>query len=258
MDDVDLLVKAKDMWRVYKALSRADIKLQKISWDEAKYRNGSIILEVKSKMSDLPKLNPWADASRVAIASIGTLTLSPEVFLAHICLHADRHFTNRGRARLLWWFDIARLLEHYRDKFKWNYVIQIAREHEVEEAIHRVLHMAKEDLGAYIPMSVFSQLKSEGTTISACELLHPSDDLIAEQMMERTQNWQQDSLSFFSGKSANRGITYHFLRGVFPCRAYMMEHYSVKSPNRVYFYYLSRIGTGTIKSLRKLLNFLIA
>jgi len=77
----------------------------------------------------------------------------------YLYLHADHHFGKRPTVRLLWWFDIVELLNHYREEFNWAYVVQMARKYEVAGIIHRVLHMDREDLNARIPMDVLGQFE---------------------------------------------------------------------------------------------------
>ena len=154
-----------------RVLSRTGFKLRSLYWNEAKYRNGSVILEVKSKMGDIPKLNPWTNISRVTLASADTRVLNPEVFLIHICLHAERHFRLTQAAILLWWFDITELLKRYREKFDWDYVIRIVREHKVEKAVHGVLHMAREDFRACILFSSSNEKMSKVRLNRLCNLI---------------------------------------------------------------------------------------
>lgn len=253
MDDIDLLVRDRDILRIYRVLSRAGLELREISWDHVKYRSGSIPFELKNRMNDLPKLNPWANVCHVKIASTDTLVLRPEAFLVHVCLHADCHFNQAGAARLLWWFDITELLKYYGGKFNWDYVIQIARKHKVDGAIHRVLYMAREDFGAPIPLDVLSQFKDNSTNISAYEMLSSSKVSIDEQTETRDQQLCLPLL-YISNKRASHGIIYHFLRGVFPCKQSMVQRYSIGSPSRVYFYHLARISGGFVKVAKKLLK----
>ncbi len=256
MNDVDFLVRDRDMWRVPRVLSQVGFELRKIMWSQTIYVNESIPIEVKSKMGDFPNLDPWVNVSRVTLASNDTLILRPEVFLIHLCLHTERHLSRTQVAILLWWFDITELLERYREKFDWDYVIRIVRENEVAEAVHRVLHMAREDFGARIPTDVLSQVGGNGATISASQILYSSDVLMDKQTTAQSQTSRsKPPLLNTPARRSYSNVIHHILRDAFPCREYMMQRYSIKNPILVYFYYPARISVNIARVVKKLIRY---
>jgi hypothetical protein len=255
MFDVDLLVKTEDIWRIDKLLSQAGYESniaslfskRHIRWvRHIKYRIGAIRVEFHPKIYELPNLDPWVNASAAKIASIDTLILRSEDFLLHLCLHVLDHYLRRDSPRLIQWCDIAEFLKHYKEQIHWDYVIQTAKENQVEGPVYSVLHVIDQWFGGQVPANIFNELKNDGINISINDVLNPTQN----------QSQQTDSLlpyiSFTSKIPSIYSKIYHVFRCIFPCREYMMCHYSVARPRRVYLYYFIRIGKGVIKVVKTL------
>jgi hypothetical protein len=135
------------------------------------YSNPVISLELHPKIYELPKLNPWPRVASAAIASTDTFRLESEDLLLHTCLHANHHLL-AGSARLIWWCDIVEILRYYKQNLNWDYVIQVAKKHRVEEAMHRILNSINEWFGWYVPADVLSQLSKHNIPIPLNEMIH--------------------------------------------------------------------------------------
>ena len=259
MNDVDLLVKGQDIWKTDKILSQlgyeSDIAFllskRHSQWTQhVTYKGRNTLIEVHpDRIYELPNLNPWANAAAVTIASAEVLILGPEDFLLHLCLHLDRHLRNDRSTRLIWWCDIEAVLKHYRRELNWEYTMRIAKEHRVEGAVHRILHVVHQELGGYVPPHVLSQLKDNGAVISINDVVRFTG--------ESTTSGQKDLelnlfLSFISRVPSIHGRVYHFFRCIIPCRERMIYSYSITRPNSVYFYYFIHIAKFVAKAAKAL------
>jgi hypothetical protein len=251
------LIKAEDFWRIDEILSGAEFKSDKeillsrhhIYWvRHIAYISKAIQLELHPKISELPKLRPWANVAHAKIASVDTLVLGPEDLLLHACIHLLDHMYIREESLgyLIWWYDIALLLEFYREELNWDYVMRVVKEHEIEKSINRVLRATSQWAGSHVPAEVLGQLADDGVFISLNDIMN----------QEQVQKSKTDSLlpyiPFISGIRSIRGRIYHIFRSVLPCREYMMHRYALKTRNSLYFYYFIRIGLGVVRAFRTL------
>jgi len=269
MGDVDLLVKGKDIWRVDELLSQLGyesdtsfssfLSKRHVQWTRhVRYTNRKPGIEVHPIISEFPNLNPWINASPATIASTNTFILDAEDFLLHLCIHIDHHLRDGGLAKLIWWCDIAEFLKHYRKELNWDYVIRIAKKHQVEGAIHRILHVINGWFDGHVLANVLSQLKDDGIIISINDVLHPAKKSTKEQKkseQKQVQPQKRELDSFLSSISRIPSIhnkIYHVFRSIFPCREFMIHRYDVTRPNCVYFYYFIRISKVAIKAVKAL------
>ena len=266
MNDVDLMVKAEDIWRADEALMQSGCRRTSFPWSKRHvqwgrcfrnlgYMKRGVRIESHVGIPDLPDLDPWIGARPVIVNSTDAFILCPDNLLLHLCLHLDRH-TTFDSPSLLWCCDIGMVLEHYQGEFDWDYVMRIAREHQVEGAIHRILYMIHEGFHGLVPMDVLAGLKSDGVTISINDVLYPDEEL-GKKLRPSLPLWL---LGFLSIPSVHDKI-YHVYKKFFPCREFMIVKFSITRPGLVYFYYPIRIyriiatGMKTIfQSLTRLKN----
>lgn len=260
MIDVDILVKAEDMLRTDKVLTQSGYKSniatffskRHITWrrhvdysDEAK----QIHVEIHPRISDLPDLDYWTNAVPAKIASTDVLILGAEDFLLHLCLHVDHHIRLSGSAELIRWYDIAEVLKHYEEEFDWNYVIRIARKQGAEGVIRSILHVINEWFDGHVPVDVLSRLKGDGAVISINDMPY-----IVKELTSRKEGLASGSLLpsllFIPRIPSIHNKIYHIFRLTFPCREFMIQHYSVVRPKFAYFYYLIRIGELAIEAIQ--------
>lgn len=254
MCDVDLLVRRNDIWKTSEVFSQLGYENKPSSspkrcmqWiRNVKYMNRLIYVEIHPNVYELPHLAPWINASPKAIASTdNTFILGAEDFLLHLCLHLNHHFKT-GTHRLIWWYDIAEVLERYQRELDWNYAIRIAKEHRVEEVIHSILCVINERFHADVPAEVLSQLKNGGIVISINDVLHPAR--VRDRELVSLSSW----LSAISRIPSIHSKIHYLFRWVFPSREFMIHHYSLARPNRVCFYYFVRIGEAIAKAVKAL------
>ena len=252
MCDVDLLVKGEDIWQTGKILlqlgygdfSLLSSKRYSQYTKHTTHASGRACIEVHPKIYELPHLDPWINASpAAAVSTDNTFILGVEDFLLHLCLHLDDHYRG-GRHRLIWWYDIAEILNFYREVINWSYVIRVAREHQVGEDIHRVLYMVDESFHADVPAEVFSQLGNGCATVSINDVLNSG----------KTQDRDTYTISSFrstiSGIPSIHGKIYYIFRKIFPRREYMRCH-PVTHSNRAGLHYFTRIVVNLRSVIRK-------
>jgi hypothetical protein len=257
MFDVDLLIKAEDFWRIDEILSGAGFKSDKrillskrhIYWvRHIAYMSKAIQLELHPKIYELPNLRPWTNVAHAEIASVDTLVLGPDDLLLHACIHLLDHMYIRedSSGYLIWWYDIASILKFYQEELNWDYVMRVAKEHEIEALINRVLRATGEWAGSYVPAEVLGQLADDGVFISLNDIMNQG------QVQESETASLLPYVPFISGIRSIKGRIYHIFRSIFPFREYMMHRYAVKTPNSLYFYYFIRMGLGVVKALKTL------
>jgi len=260
MIDVDILVKAEDMLRTDEVLTQSGYKSniatffskRYIMWrrhvhysDEAK----QFCAEIHPGISDLPDLDYWKNASHAKIASTDTLILGAEDFLLHLCVHVDVHICLSGSAELIRWYDIAELLKHYEKDLNWDYVIRIAKEKKVEGVIHSILHVINEWFNGNVPVDILDQLRENGTAIPINDMPYTVKELTSKKKSHDSRTLLP-SLLFIPRIPSIHNKIYHIFRIIFPCREFMMQHYSVVRPKCVYFYYPIRIGELAIEAIQ--------
>lgn len=256
MSDVDIIVRAEDAWRIDEVLEPLGYESDAISKHHVKWlphivKSKFLEIDINPVIFELPKLDPWVNAKRVKISGDEVFILGPEDFILHILLHLDRHHIEDGCCNLIWWFDIKRLLENYSVEINWDYIIQVAREHQVESSVKRVFDAIDRWFGVSVPADVLSQLKSSGLITSIKGILEPPE-------IDRRDYKELDSV-LLSLSSTERlpsfwKKVYHIFKSMFPDKEHIMRRYSVKHPKMVYFYYLVRAYEVFIKGIKAFLK----
>lgn len=270
MHDVDLMVKPEDIWRADEALMqsgyrRTMVPLSKrhMQWGLVRrhlvHMKEGVKIETHVRIPELPDFDPWISARPITMNSTDVFMLCPDDLLLYLCVHLDSH-TRAGLPRLLWCCDIAMVLKCYQGEFDWDYVTRIAREHQVEGAIQRILHMINEEFHGLVPMDVLTGLKCDNVTISINDVLYPN-----EELRKKLPPLQLLPLLDFSGIPSVHNKIYHVFRIFFPCREYMMYSFPAARTGLIHLYYPIHIGretvriikaVGTIRSLLQLLMYL--
>ncbi|MFC1718214.1 nucleotidyltransferase family protein [Candidatus Poribacteria bacterium] len=262
MWDIDLMVKVEDVWRADEALIQSGCRRTMFPWSKRHmqwahgfrhlgYMKGGIEVEIHVGIPELPDLDPWISARPATINSTDAFILSPENFLLNLCLHLDRHI-HFDSLSLLSFCDIAMALKRYQEELDWHYVMRIVREHQVEESIHRILHVINEGFHGLVPVDVLAGLKSDGVTISINNVLYP-DEEPKRMLPPSLSSWLLD----FSRIPSVRNKIYHIYKKLFPCREYMIQYSPGTRPSLVYFYYPVRLCKEAVRTIRGLLQLLM-
>ena len=265
MADVDLLAKGEDIWKVdsvltqlgYKSNAATLLSKRHAEWAQhIEYENGTTCIEVHpARIYELPRLDPWENAFPAKIASIDALILGPEDMLLHLCLHLDRHRINERSTALIWWFDVARVLEHHQGELDWDYVMRVAEKHQARRAIYHLLHLVNRWFDGPVPANVLSWPEGCGRTISINDVLRFTKGPILDPRKPELDSF----LSYISRVPSIHDKIYHILRGVFPCREYVMHRYSKAPAKSIYFCYFAHmrvVATRVVKAFCQLRRYL--
>ncbi|MBC2717241.1 MAG: nucleotidyltransferase family protein [Desulfobacteraceae bacterium] len=255
MGDVDLIVKSKDWSKIDTILLQLGFSnvtpplrsKRHIQWiQHIKHMSKVTLYEIHPEIYELQNHNPWLTASPATIAATDTLILGSEDFLLHLCLHIDRHL-REGITKLIWWFDIAMGIKHYRKELNWDYVIQIAKKHKVEGSVHRILYVINEWFDGQVPANVLNRLKDDSIPLSFLDVL--------QQVPLQNREFDLFLTDISRIPSIHDKIYYGF-KTFFPCREFIIQTYSVTRPNLVYFYYFIHISIIAIKAFYQLPRYL--
>lgn len=102
----------------------------------------------------------WQRAEPLDFEGVSTLVLSPEDFLIALCFHLA---FNHRLCGPLWFSDIARFLECYKNKLSWKDLVQLAGDYENAKSVFYCLKYLNEKQGVAIPREVLNKLRPKKT-----------------------------------------------------------------------------------------------
>ena len=261
MTDIDLLVKYKDIQKVDKALLQLGYESEIVSslerheqWMKhvtyVKRLEGAddiSSIDIHTRLFEIPDLDPWLKTSRVNINSIDALMLGAEDLLLHLCVHLHFNLSRNGESRLLWWHDIAKVLEYYQNILDWDYIMQAIQKYHIGKPVYHVLRAASEWFNVDVPAKVLQPTANKDPAISITDVLHPTvvmNDPEVKQLIS--------SISAVSRIPAVHSRIYYVFRRLIPDREFMMDRYSISRPKLVYLYYPMRLIQGGWTALKTL------
>lgn len=177
----------------------------------------------------------WQTAKTVMLAGEKVLVFSPEYQLLHLCLHLSNHF-KYGTIRLIWFYDIARLVSLHSEQINWEYFNKICKRYAVTGIVFHVLQLTDKYIGIDVPVNIRELIYSESHGIQ--------DEFLFQLMKKPEDELSNESLYFL--KNIRRGLTVrnsvfnkikYIASYFFPSGEYMIQRYSVKKPVWVWIYY---------------------
>ncbi len=249
MGDVDLLVQKKDLDQIHQQLTTLGYTSRPY-WLEAEHDlSHSLPPFSKPNAADLDVHwdfeNPdspfkvdndglWQRAIPVKIAGVDVLSLSPEDFLLHLCMHTSYHHHFVSGLRSL--CDLSATLNTYQSILNWP--LFLARTHKwgVERCVFLSLYLAQLLVGAQILPGLLDQLKpvDYDSRIETWAIQQIFSELKHQPYVSinLAKTWKQRN---FLAKVAL------FISFIFPSRSTMSTKYPV-APNslKIYFYYPRR------------------
>ena len=166
MYDIDILVHKEDFPLVEDRLSSLGY-INSSSYPEDFHKDNMMvdvhwdlmnITRVKSRKKschiDLAKV--WEDSRFIEIGGQKTRILSPEHCLMDLCLHLALH---HGLSGLIWFVDIARFIEYYKNEINWNRFLENSLRYKIYKPIFYTLFYVKKNFGQEIPEFVLCGLK---------------------------------------------------------------------------------------------------
>jgi hypothetical protein len=173
MSDVDLLVQPCDARRALKLLDDLGCRrgvglIRDDFFPKYHYEVEVIVPSVRPMRIDLHArpLRPlriarvmpddalWKDAREVRLGAATALIPRPEYNFIHLAAHAAYH----GCSRLIWLYDIKRIVEVFGDTMDWSLVVARCREWRLSLAVRTALAQAAAIFGPVCPAEVLKEL----------------------------------------------------------------------------------------------------
>ena len=261
MSDVDLLIRAPDLPRVQEMLmargyaSYPDRAREfDRSFGRAKMFTRQtpypLSIDLHWRLLEWPRGQPatlltewlWGRAVERRVAGIPALVLSPEAQVLHLTSHLAKHRWQR----LLWFYDIAQVLQCYEEELDWDLILAKATEFEILKALQVTLAKTVELLAPPLPPGVLERLESESVGLRG---------KAAFALLTARDNYAAILLSFIARDSLLRKA--RFLATVaFPSAEFMIERYQLSDRRKLPLYYAYRLGSWFYPLLRSLLSVL--
>jgi hypothetical protein len=254
MGDVDLLVQKNDLEKIRKQLTALGYTSRQY-WLEAEHDlSHSLPPFSKPNAADLDVHwdfeNPdslfkididglWQRAVPARVAYADVLSLSPEDFLLHLCMHTSYH--HRFESGLRSFCDLAATLETYQSNMDWTLFRAHAKEWGVERCVFLSLHLAQLLVGAQPPIGLL-------------DLLRPADyetkfeDWAIEQTFPRVTQEQYVSVNvarFWGARSFPQKMARLFSTA-FPSPNMLSTKFPVSPNSKMIIFYYPRLWYGLI------------
>ena len=186
----------------------------------------------------------WERTTQATVGEQTARVLLPEAQLLQLAAHLALHHSGEG---MLWSFDIALLLERYRDRIDWDEVIEAAHSFGLDQIVKTTLAQVFEIWGVSVPDRARFVLKRDRPSVTAHLL-----SVVHTAAYDGTRaTWDALSTPGFRNKLAYLRLL------VFPSSDYMRERYAVSDTRWLPLYYIRRIGTGTSMLLRSVFSIAI-
>ena len=291
MNDIDILVKKKDLAQTIGSIRELGFSTPKMDYDKESgsitrpdtalskmvevaieeiednygyhidfYNPNSYRVEIHWDIIDkdcglsIDNEGIWKRAEKRAISGVPAYVMSIEDLLVYLCIHeASAHLFTLYPLRTF--FDIDEIITRFSEKIRWDLVEKIANDFGAVNHIYLVLLLAKQIAGTDVPDSFFNRIKPDS---------YNEDYSKTALINVFSERFETDSISAGSLFSLwkNKGIAYRIkilYTAVFPNRIKLAKEFLVeaKSP-RIYLYYFARLfkllkshGKETMKLLLK-------
>ncbi|MDR7666855.1 nucleotidyltransferase family protein [Methanosarcina sp. Z-7115] len=276
MNDIDLLVKEKDLQKAKRELTKLMYFTPKIIFPTKLHEQfqmacsnelppfvhetRKICIEIhwdiqppqSSYKVDINEF--WNSAKSIKIDDIEALTFAPEDILQHLCLHLHKHINSSSAPPakpLRDYCDIAEVIKHYKETINWESLIKSSNDHRIEEPIFQGLYIANKYFEAFVPENVLQRLCVKSTIV-----FEKMFKIVIENNLNRKN--QLDVIYYLTNLKLING-TCNKVRiifgDIFPSKEFMIYRYSIKDEKQVYKYYLIRLGTAVLWGLDALWQF---
>jgi len=254
MYDIDILIHREDFPLVEERLKRLGY-MNSSSYPEDFHKDNMMvdvhwdlmnITRVKSRSKsyciDIDEV--WRSSRFIEINGRRVRILSPEHCLIDLCLHLTLH---HGLSGLIWFVDIARLIEYYKNEIDWNRFLDESLKYKIYKPIFYTLCYVREVLGQGIPQSVLNRLKPEKQNFLERKIF----DLILSGV-------SLENIRFFFSLSAMQSLPDRltFLREIaLPSPKVLSARYDIPSARyipRGYVIHFRSIASSVFKLLQKL------
>jgi len=250
--DIDMLIHQQD-FPVVKAGLEGLGYFNSVFYREDFYQD-NIMVDVHEELINITRIKSRRNAHRIDMDEVwrrslaieinrqNARILSPEHTLMELCLHLTLHHGLQG---LIWFVDIARLVEYYKNEIDWNKFIKETSDYRINRPVYYALFYVNKILRQDIPEYVLNQLKPERQNLLERKIFNL---ILSGRTLENirffftltTMENLRDKLSFF------REIT-------FPSTKTLSAKYNISSRVSLPFYYIIHFNS-ILSSFLKLLQ----
>jgi hypothetical protein len=250
MEDVDLLARKDDLQRIENMLLEAGYlpkdRHRTIAEDNHHFAyhhpRKDMFLEIHWSLlpaqsnSGMEMEDLWRRARPVTVAGAGGMALSNEDLVLCLCLHTARHSAQGMQVSML--CDIGEILRHLGQQLDWQEIVSRAQQWGISRAVHMILLLARELIGADVPEERLAALKTDDFDERYFEL--------AKEQFLVTSPGQADIRSpYLAQLQASKGWRWKskmVCERLLPPRATMARFYPPAANSwKLYFYYPVRI-----------------
>jgi hypothetical protein len=128
----------------------------------------ALLSDPRFSWNEADALTVWERATKLSVGGRAALGLCPEDLLLYLAMHLAVH---HGLAGLLWYWDLARLLERWEGNLDWTAVADRASRWRVRRAVYFALRGCHDLFGVSAPAAVMSRLRPRGPRASALHWL---------------------------------------------------------------------------------------
>jgi hypothetical protein len=184
----------------------------------------------------------WDNALEQRVAGIPALVLSPEGQILHLTSHLAKHCWQR----LLWFYDIAQLIQYYEDQLDWDMILAKAEEFEVLRALQVTLARSVELLAVSVPSELLKRMESKRVSLR---------EKASFTFLTDRDTHAKILLSVISKDSLLRKLRF-LVTVAFPSAEYMIERYQLSDRRKLPLYYAYRLSNWFYFLLRYLFSVL--
>lgn len=247
MSDIDLFVHQEDIPVLEKALLELGYVyfdpfkkeiLKELSCGLQFSKEGRFSLEINWDMIQLERIKGvvkfdntdlWKYSSIYDAGSLSFRVLKPEMQILTLAFH---HFLH-GFIRLIWLYDIAKLVEVYGSQMDWELMIALSKRYKIKYLTWFVLDASQTLLGAAVPSWVLEKTGPSSFKKSLYKRLIKEEDILFHPCTRKSsKRYLADVFlmdGFLNGMRVIKNI-------VFPSKAWIANHYDLENSNATRLY----------------------
>lgn len=200
----------------------------------------SLVSDPRFSWNEAAARSLWQRATKIPVGTSEVLSLCPEDLLVYLAVHLAVH---HGLAGLLWYWDLARLLEGWSAKLDWDAIAARATGWRVKRAVYFALRGCDTLFGVSAPRRVMSRLRPRGPRAAALRWLVRRCDAARLKRLEHV-------IALLLVDRA-RDVIASIARVVFPSYAWLRARYETAGPSLAACYLthwrrMATIGGATV------------
>jgi len=164
--DIDVLIRSTDKSRFKNQLKNTNYI--KDDSDQNLYHDDGVILDIHTDLFGTARIQsrklavkmnaeiPWSKTRNFSIAQKKGLCFEPELEILFLCYHMVKH----SFLKLIWTVDIAKIILTYKNKFRWDYFVELSAESNLNVFSYYGLHFTNEIVRGLVPGEILGQLRT--------------------------------------------------------------------------------------------------